>query len=440
VRFKVIFESYEQLAGRERRLSFSGTFKTGFRKYGLDVLLLYGLVSAAFFGRGLIGHLSDRYIGAGIDPGAMIWFLEWWHYAILHGVNPFHTQLVWAPGGYNLAAATIIPLVGVAAFPVTHFFGPTAAYNVLMLCGPALAAWTAFLLCRHLQLSRWPSLMGGYVFGFSPYMLSHMLGHTSLVMVFFVPLAVLIALRWLEGSLSAGRFILLMSIILIGQALCSLEVLATGTMISGIALTIAFALDCPGIQRRFLQTTAVFACSYAMAAVLLSPYLYYFFALGAPALPQGIEFVAAQPLNMVIPPVTTLLGQFHSLSDLCRGNNIYEITEFVGIPILGILLSFAISRCAERPARFLVYVLAVIWLLSLKIDLSIDHRPVAAMPWHLFSFLPLFKDVIPERLCVFGFLTLAIIVGLWLNDTSKSVALRTATAFLVLVRHGLRPP
>ncbi len=158
-------------------LRFPDALKAGFRHYGLGALLLYGLVSVAFFGRGLIGHLSDRYIGTGIDPGAMTWFLEWWHYAILHGVNPFHTHLVWAPGGDNLAATTLIPLPGLIAFPVTHFLGPIASYNIVMLCGPAFAAWTAFLLCRHLQLSGWPSLMGGYVFGFSPFMLSHMLGH-----------------------------------------------------------------------------------------------------------------------------------------------------------------------------------------------------------------------------------------------------------------------
>ncbi|MGO9266827.1 MAG: hypothetical protein ACLQBA_18430 [Candidatus Binataceae bacterium] len=434
MRFKVIFESYEQLAGRERRLSFSGTFKTGFRKYGLDVLLLYGLVSAAFFGRGLIGHLSDRYIGAGIDPGEMIWFLEWWHYAILHGVNPFHTQLVWAPSGYNLAAATLIPLPGLVAFPVTHFLGPTAAYNILMLASPALAAWATFLLCRGLRLSFWPCLIGGYVFGFSPFMLSHMLGGVNLVTsAFFVVMVVMVTRRWLRGDLSSGHLVPLLSVILIGEALSSLEVLATGTLIGGLALAIAYALRCPGIERRFVDTTAVFGCSYAVAAAVLSPYLYYFFAFGTPALPHRYESIAAQPLNMIIPPATTLIGQVHGLSSLCRGANVYELSEFVGVPLLAILMSFTISRRAERPARFLVYVLIVIWLLSLKISLSIDHRAVAAMPWRLFSLLPLFDNVLTERLCLFGFLALAIMVGLWLNDNSRSPAFRVVMATLVLV-------
>ena len=36
---------------------------------------------------------------------------------------------------------------------------------------PALAAWTAFLLCRYLTRPLWPSLVGGYLFGFSSYVL-----------------------------------------------------------------------------------------------------------------------------------------------------------------------------------------------------------------------------------------------------------------------------
>ena len=269
-------------------MSFSGTFKTGFRKYGLDVLLLYGLVSAAFFGRGLIGHLSDRYIGSGLDVGAMIWIMEWWHYALLHGLNPFYTQVIWAPSGYNLASTQFFPFVGMIAFPVTHWLGPVAAYNVVMLCGPAFSAWTAFLLCRHLQLSSCPSLVAVTFSGFRPscFRKCSACGPGSGA---FFPLAVLVALAVAEGSLPSGRLVLLMSVILTAQALCSLEVLATGTLLGGLALALAFALGCPGIERRFVEAIAVFACSYAIAAVLLSPYLYYFFALGTPTLPQGIR-------------------------------------------------------------------------------------------------------------------------------------------------------
>ena len=70
---------------------------------------------------------------------------------------------------------------------------------------PALAAWTAFLLCRHLTGSFWPSFAGGYLFGFSSYMLGQELGHLHMTAVFLVPLAALVVLRFLEGALGRAR-------------------------------------------------------------------------------------------------------------------------------------------------------------------------------------------------------------------------------------------
>ena len=61
--------------------------------------------------------------------------------------------------------------------PVTLTAGPVAAYNVAAILMPALAATTAFLLCRHVTRSFWPSLAGGYLFGFSSYVLGHELAH-----------------------------------------------------------------------------------------------------------------------------------------------------------------------------------------------------------------------------------------------------------------------
>ncbi len=41
------------------------------------------------------------------------------------------------------------------------------AYDVAAILLLALAAWTAYLLCLHVTWRRRPSLVGGYLFGFS---------------------------------------------------------------------------------------------------------------------------------------------------------------------------------------------------------------------------------------------------------------------------------
>jgi len=49
-------------------------------------------------------------------------------------------------------------------------------------------AESAFLLCRYITGKFFPSVCGGYLFGFSPYMLGHMLlGQPNLTLIFGVP-------------------------------------------------------------------------------------------------------------------------------------------------------------------------------------------------------------------------------------------------------------
>ena len=56
------------------------------------------------------------------------------------------------------------------SLPSPHFRS-RRPFNVAELLVPAVSAFTAYLLCRHLTRSLWASLVGGYLFGFSSYML-----------------------------------------------------------------------------------------------------------------------------------------------------------------------------------------------------------------------------------------------------------------------------
>ncbi len=147
---------------------------------------IYQALAILWFGTPVLSDFSHTYIGFKIsaDPGGYMWFLKWWPYALSHRLNPFITKIVWAPSGFNLTWAASIPLPALAAAPITQLWGPVVAWNVLCLMSPALAAWCAFILCRHLCGAFLPSLIGGYLFGFSPYMLGHLLGHLSLIVVF----------------------------------------------------------------------------------------------------------------------------------------------------------------------------------------------------------------------------------------------------------------
>ena len=92
-----------------------------------------------------------------------IWLMTWWPHTIIHGLNPFFSQAVFAPGGANLAWAFMDPLAMLLVLPLTLAAGPIAAHNAVMLLAPALDGWAAFVLCRYLARSYWPAWLGGYI-------------------------------------------------------------------------------------------------------------------------------------------------------------------------------------------------------------------------------------------------------------------------------------
>src|SRR5438094_407194 len=97
--------------------------------------------------------------------------------------------------------------------------------------GQALAAFLLYTVC-----SIAPSLVGGYLFGFSTYELGQLSGHPNLALVALVPVAVLLVVRRMAGDLSPRRFVLLLTAVLVGQFLVSTEVALTLALFGGLAL------------------------------------------------------------------------------------------------------------------------------------------------------------------------------------------------------------
>jgi len=155
----------------------------------VGAFLIYLLTSLLVFGLKIIQNPSLYYVGKGPEAALIMWMLCWWPYAIIHRLNPFFTFLVWAPRGYNLTWATSIPALSLIVSPVTLNWGPVPAFNLLALLGPAANATAAFALCATLTSQFWPALLGGYIFGLSPFVTGHMLmSHLSLVWIPCPPL------------------------------------------------------------------------------------------------------------------------------------------------------------------------------------------------------------------------------------------------------------
>jgi hypothetical protein len=209
----------------------------------IGALLLYLGCELALFGPAILGRLQTGAVGSNpsSDFQVMTWSLEWWPWAVLHGHNPLHTDAVWAPLGYSTAWMTSIPALALLAAPLTLTLGPLAAYNVLMLTALPAAALAAYGLCRELTHRVVPALVGGYIYGFSPYLLGQTLAqHLNLVQIWPFPLIALLAIRYLRGAcrprwLVAGTAIL--GAIVLGS---SLELLAVAAPVAVVALIVAY--------------------------------------------------------------------------------------------------------------------------------------------------------------------------------------------------------
>jgi len=382
-------------------------------------LILYLGVSVAYFGWPVLTDLRRYTVGSGADPDLFIWFLAWWPYAIGHGINPFFTTLVWAPDGVNLAWTTSVPAAALPAAPITLAFGPVIAFNILSLLAPALAAWTAFLLCRRVTGSFLPALVGGYFFGFSSYELAHLQGHLNLSLTFVLPLLTLVALLFYEGSMCGRPFVILTALLLAIQFGFSTEMFATATFWAAVAFVIAVALNGPTGRARLMRLAWHAGLAYALAAILLAPYLYYALkgVADLPGLISSPITYSADLLNYVLPTPVTWLGggAFASVSSRFSGNYA-EADAYLGLPLLLILTVYAAGHWRSRRTKVLVVSAAAVLVGSLGPLVHAAGAQSIPMPWALTIYLPLIRHALPSRFTVYLTLIAAVVVALWLSD------------------------
>ncbi len=132
-------------------------------------LLLYVALALVFL-RAPLGQLDTRIASDRGDPVFVLWAMQWgarqmgqgmpsfWHAPIFHPVRwatTFSDHLLLFGGLLSLAAAA-----GAA---------PLATYNTLVILSFAFGAWSCFLILRRSGIGVPAALLGGCIFGFSPY-------------------------------------------------------------------------------------------------------------------------------------------------------------------------------------------------------------------------------------------------------------------------------
>jgi hypothetical protein len=380
--------------------------------------VIYAGGALALFGGPLLEG-GNHCVCFGADESIPLWGFEWFPYAIAHGLNPFYTHLIYVPKGFDVALATTMPGAALLLAPVTFTAGPLAAYNLAVTLSPALAAFFAFLVCRRLTGRFWPALFGGWVFGFSTYMLGQMVAHLHLTFVFMVPAILHLVLRRHAGELSRRTFVGLLALALVLQISFATEVFATLTLFGAVALALAYLFADPRQRGELRSLAGLIVAAYAVALLVVSPYLYYALQPGGlPILPARDNTFSNALLSFVVPNRLMLVGGSHFLatsSSFAAG--IIEGGAYLGLPLLA-MAGLAVWRGWERP-RTRVALLAglIAAVCSLGGYLQIEHRTKIPMPWWPATHLPVLGLMIPSRFALFTALAVAVLASSWLAGT-----------------------
>ena len=166
------------------------------------------------------------------------------------GQNPFYTNLIFYPNQVNLAWSTTDPLAGTLALPLSLFAGPFVAYNLSLVLQLALGAFFARLLCLKVCRNEAAALIGGIVFGFSPFLLAHALGHLSLVTAFPIPLYVLALARILDRENPSWKDGVLLGMALLLTALAHYNYTVFCLMLTVVLLVTDLVLESTDLLKK----------------------------------------------------------------------------------------------------------------------------------------------------------------------------------------------
>ena len=402
--------------------------------YGVAALTFYFILSVLFFGRALAGHLSDYRVGVDIpaDITMFIWSVAWWRHALLNHLNPLLTAAIWAPSGINLTWVTQAPLAALIAVPATSIFGPVATCNVLFILSPALSAWTTFLLCRRISNNCSSAFVGGYIFGFSAYMLGQMQGHLHQVLAFPVPLAVYLVVRHYQGNIRTRNFIISIACTLAAEFLFALEVFATMTMFGVLAIALALAVSQNDIRKRIASAVLSLSLGYALAIVILSPFIYYLF---APGNPHFGGMYSADPIGFLIPTSYFELGRLSFFKAIASRFpfDAFECDTYFGPVLIAIAALYGRRHWREPFARMMIDALIIIAVFSLGPILHVMGHNLAGMPGAIITSLPLMSKATPARFSMYAFLILAVVSSIWLSELSCVPTVRVAIVGLIVL-------
>ena len=395
-------------------------------RWGVVATTVY-LVCIVLFFYPYFGNFDSALIGPPEDNMQDFW--NTWYSQNMLETDPsafFSTRLLFFPDQTSLIYHSfsypnlifIFILRKIFQLPPTHSV-LIALHNGMLLLSFYLAALGAYLLIRKFTKDDLTALIGGFIFGFSPFHLAHALHHITVATIQFIPFFVLSFLKFIE-SRKGLPFVGTVLFYLLSALSCWYYLFYLAYFIVFYYLFHAIGRRQPIIKELIKPMVSVFVA----VLILLSPLL-------IPMVAEGIhnKRVNAGGHNVF---VADLLGfvvfhPYHLLGDLTRPihsrftGNAWELTVYLGMVNIGLLLWVYFKKQTRQIENlpFCLWGMFFFMLFAAGAFLHILGKSTyIPLPSGLTQFLPLIRNVrTPSRAIVFVYLFLGIAISLILSKT-----------------------
>lgn len=358
------------------------------------------------------------------DAFQQAWFLHWASFALGHGHNPLFSTYLNAPDGVNLAVNTSMPLLGILGWPLTAISNSIAAYNFLLRLGLALSALSMYLVLRAYVRSRAAALVGGLLFGFSPYMLVEGQLHVFLVFLPFLPPLIPLIDRWLvRADRSPYRCGALVGLLLGLEMLISAELVAVFLIFAVIAL-VPLAIRHHDLVRSRLPLLVRGLGAATAIGLLIGGYVPWMLVagpqrpVGPPHLVADLDSYHADLLSLILPSRPQLLRPplLHDVAEQFVRGIVHENGFYLGIPLLVLVTVGAVRLRRHALALSFATLGGISFVLSLGTHLTVaNHVTTIPLPLAAITRVPLLQEVGPTRFALSIQLAASVLLALVLD-------------------------
>ncbi|MFC2030353.1 hypothetical protein ACFLWA_06455 [Chloroflexota bacterium] len=319
-------------------------------------LLVYAVLSVLLTWP-LAQHLGTHFPSPNTDVFNVYWGNWWVRTALASGQNPYVTDYLIYPVGFNLATFAFSPFLASLWIPLSWIVSPIAAYNLVVLATIVLCCVAMDQLVRYLTGNGWAALVAGISFGFSPILAGQRASHLNLSMVAWIPWAALFLTRLMRQAQSRDAALLAVTI-----GLAFLTRLHVGLLVLMFLATYFLGLLLAERSRWHRKAFARLALAGLLTLVLVGPLVIY--VVQALNQPGGESLIRWQ-------------------AEINQVDLLAYVLPTLQHPLFGPLTRPVYEQRFENNTQYWAFVGLVPLLLALFVAVT---RPRKALPWLLTGF------------------------------------------------------